>query len=176
MKIWISNLMSVPGMIQKHGITHVLSVIDHHDIDHLQLPKGFDRNNWLWLDMEDIANPDASTAPQKDQVETILAWGSLLPSDARVLVHCYAGISRSTASALALQVQDWGVDCIDLAVEWLLAARPIAVPNPVITAYADQLLAADGRLFAAAENIAKRRLLAAYGGDLSSRDHQREQD
>lgn len=164
MELFVCGIEKVPGMIHRHGISHVLSLLRGRERNDLVLPPDFDRNNWLFLDMDDVINQDADFAPQREQVKQILDWGRSLPRDARVLVHCRAGVSRSTSAALALMVQDIGVHRIDHAIEWLVDHRPIACPNPVISKYADQLLGAGGELFIRAEKVANAKLLNLYGG------------
>lgn len=164
MDIFICGVGKVPGMMHSHGITHVLSLLHSRERNELVLPRSFDHNNWLFLDMDDVINEDADFAPKLDQVRQILEWGKSLPKDARVLVHCLAGVSRSTSAALALMVQEMGVHKIDQAIEWLVDHRSIACPNPVISKHADQLLGAGGELFAKAERVANAKLLRLYGG------------
>jgi len=154
-------------MIDQHGITHVLTVITIYEIDYVKpkLPASFDKNNWLFLNMDDVIDADVPLAPQKEQVAQILEWGRSLPADAKVLVHCFAGVSRSTASALALKVQELGVDKLDECIEWLVNHRPIACPNPVITKHADELLCANGLLHQKAEAVASAKLIKGFGTD-----------
>ena len=148
-------------MIEEWNISHVLSVITLDLLNSIKLPDNFDKNNWIVIDMDDIIHVDAPNAPTKEQVFTILKWGASLPTDAKVLVHCFAGVSRSTACALALKVQDHGLDKLDKCIKWLVKHRPNACPNPVITWHADSLLAANGQLFQKAEEIANARIAQA---------------
>lgn len=127
------------------------------------LPRDFNRDNWLFLDMDDVIDEEAEFAPSFDQVRQLLEWGKSLPKDAKLLVHCRAGVSRSTSAALALMVQNLGVHRVDQAIEWLVDHRPIACPNPVISKHADRLLGAGGELFAKAERVANAKLLKLYG-------------
>lgn len=164
MELFICGLEKVPGMIHLHGITHVLSLLRGRERNELVLPPEFSRDNWLLLDMDDVISEEADFAPRIDQVKRFLEWGKGLPQDARVLVHCRAGVSRSTSAALALKVQEIGIHRIDQAIEWLVDHRPIACPNPIISKHADQLLGAGGELFAKAERVANAKLLKLYGG------------
>lgn len=163
MKITVSDVDQVPGWIHK-GATHVITLLHSSERSTLVLPKSFDRTNWLWLEMDDVISSTADSAPQTEQVERLLDWAKKLPDDAHLLVHCYAGISRSTAAALAIKVQEIGVDKVPEAIDWLLEIRPQACPNPVITSIADDLLNAKGELHAAAEEVANKKLLWLYGG------------
>ena len=138
------------------------------------MPSSFKRENWLFLEMDDVINEDAEAAPQKEQVQRLLEWSAKLPSNAHLVVHCFAGISRSTAAALAIKTQELGVDRVPDAINWLLDERPQACPNPVITKFADELLGANGELHSAAEEVANKKLLWLYGGNLGTRNNMKE--
>jgi len=173
MQITVTNVDKVPGFIHR-GATHVVSLLHSRERNLLFLPKEFKRENWLFLDMDDVISEKAEAAPKKEQVERLLAWTNKLPNDVHLVIHCHAGVSRSTAAALAVKVQELGVDRLKEAVDWLLEARPQACPNPVITKFADELLGAKGELHAAAEEVANNKLLSLYGGTLTSRNYMKE--
>lgn len=173
MQITVTNVDKVPGFIHR-GATHVVTLLHSRERNQLFLPKEFNRENWLFLDMDDVISEKAEAAPKKEQVERLLSWTNKLPSDAHLVIHCHAGVSRSTAAALAVKVQELGVDRLKEAVDWLLEARPQACPNPVITKFADELLGAKGELHAAAEEVANNKLLSLYGGNLTSRNNLKE--
>lgn len=166
MDIFVSNVGKVPSMIHHHGITHVLTLLRGREINELVLPKRFDRSNWLHIDMDDVIHADAMFAPSMEQVDKLIKWGLAIPEGGKLLVHCYAGVSRSTAAALSIKVAREGVDRIPECVSWLVEHRPIACPNPLITKHADALLEADGRLHRTAEEVASAKLLKLYGGNL----------
>jgi hypothetical protein len=119
-----------------------------------------DRKNWLLLHFEDNLDESEPNGPTIAHVEQILEWGRSLPDDAVVLVHCEAGVSRSTAAALALLVQHHGKDKIDECISLLLDVRPVACPNPLITKWADDQLGCDGKLHDAAELVANAKILS----------------
>ena len=137
------------------GATHVLSLTDPDKRPFLR--PGFDPANWLWLKFEDVLDDKDLHAPTGLHVALILEWGLTLPEDAVVVVHCEAGVSRSTAAVLALLV-DRSPDDIDGCVAKLLETRPQACPNPLITRYADEIIGCGGRLHAAAETVANERI------------------
>jgi predicted protein tyrosine phosphatase len=172
MQVSVTNVDKVPGFIHR-GATHVVSLLHSKERNQLFMPKSFKRENWLFLEMDDVIHESADCAPKKEQVERLLDWAKRLPDDAHLVVHCYAGISRSTAAALAIKVQELGVDKVGEAINWLLEIRPQACPNPVITKFADELLNAKGELHAAAEEVANAKLLWLYGGSLT-RNHMKE--
>lgn len=162
MEMTVCAVEKVPAMILFRNATHVLSLLRGRERNDLKMPRAFNKDNWLFLEMDDVIHETAEFAPTREQVAQILDWGRNLPQDAKVVVHCWAGVSRSTAAALALKVQELGVDRIDEAVKWLVDMRPIACPNPVITQFADELLNANGKLHEAAEEVANSKLLKLW--------------
>jgi predicted protein tyrosine phosphatase len=63
-----------------------------------------------------------------------------------VLIHCEAGVSRSTAAALIMYACWLGPGYEREAMERVLSLRPIAIPNRRMVALADKLLNREGRL------------------------------
>lgn len=152
---YVCSRNQVAKLTSKVGATHVLSLLDPGVRPYLH-PKT-DRNNWLLIVCCDLLKEDLPNSPQREHVQQILDWGKQLPSDAVVVVHCEAGVSRSTAAALALMVQD--TNDIDLCIKRLVDIRPVACPNPVIAKYADELLECGGKLYKAADELAQKYLI-----------------
>ena len=99
--------------------------------------------------------------PRKEHVETILAFGLDLGDDLRhLLIHCHAGISRSTAAMAMILAQASPRKSEDAIVDRLVRIRPQAWPNSRMIAFADELLGRDGRLRAAVNRVYARRLAA----------------
>ncbi|TIX80640.1 MAG: protein tyrosine phosphatase, partial [Mesorhizobium sp.] len=72
-----------------------------------------------------------------------------------LVVHCYAGISRSTASAYIIAAALAPKRCeVELA-ETLRALSPTATPNPRLIAVADTLLDRNGRMIGAIQAIGR---------------------
>jgi len=162
MKIWVCDKTKVPKMQSRHGITHVLSLLDHGDHPFLH-PLRTNKANCMMLNFPDTVDSNDPSAPTMDHVRMILAWGERLPEDANVLVHCFAGISRSTAATLAIMIQREGIDKIDECITRLLEQRPQACPNPLIIKYADELLGAGGKLFDAVDRCDHMKLVKLLG-------------
>lgn len=81
--------------------------------------------------------------PSVDDLKAALAFDR---EDASLLIHCHAGISRSTAIALAILSQRLGPGKESEAMDELLRIRPEAVPNLHIIRLADEILGRTGRL------------------------------
>lgn len=138
-------------MTSKVDASHVLSICDpgKRAWFHPRTPS----TNCKIVVFEDTVNPQYDRSPTKDHVADMLEWARNLPDDAVLLVHCEAGISRSTAMALAILVQHHGKDNINRCVDLLFAVRPEASPNPLISKYADELLNCNGELVAAVNKL-----------------------
>jgi predicted protein tyrosine phosphatase len=110
----------------------------------------------LTLRFHDISEPrQGLVAPDRTMVAELLAFGAAWREPDPLLVHCWMGISRSTAAALVLAcAANSARDETQVALA-LRAASPMASPNPLIVALADDLLGRSGRLIAAAARIGR---------------------
>lgn len=116
--------------------------------------KALDEGRHLRLEMNDIASPQpGQILPGREHVETFLdyvdGWDHAQP----LIIHCWAGISRSTAAALIAQAylhpeaspDEMATDLGDIA--------PHAYPNRRLIELADEVLGRNGQLVAAAELV-----------------------
>ena len=122
----------------------LVSIGEAHD----PAPAGFDnvapRHRFLFADTNDDAGPAV-----EDVERLILAAQSLKERSGRVVIHCQAGISRSTAAATIFYAVLLGEGEEEEAIARVLAAREIAIPNRRMIQIADELLERDGTLIAA---------------------------
>lgn len=116
-------------------------------------PAGLPR---LTLRFHDISEPrEGLVAPSRAMVAELLDFGAAWREPDPLLVHCWMGISRSTAAALVLAcAASPARDEAEIA-RALREASPTATPNPRIVALADDLLGRQGRLIAAAALIGR---------------------
>ena len=124
-------------------VTYLLSIGDVQD----ELPLGYDNvNNKLRLLVADVVTEFGAT--EKDIQQIITLAQELRGKTGRVLVHCEAGVSRSTAAALIMYACWLGSGREHEAMRRVMTQRPIAMPNPRMVEIADRLLAREGRLVA----------------------------
>lgn len=142
------------------GVTHVLSIMDPG----WATPAAFERypdHRRVELRFHDaIEADDGVILPTRADVEAVLAFGAghADDRDAHILVHCHAGVSRSTAAMTTLIVQAHPETTEDAVFERVLAIRPQAWPNLRMVGFADELLKRDGRLVAALGRLYARQL------------------
>ncbi|RWC00640.1 MAG: protein tyrosine phosphatase [Mesorhizobium sp.] len=119
-------------------------------------PASIARENHLHLVMHDIAvAQEGMTMPGEEHVRNLLDFARRWDRARPLVVHCYAGISRSTASAYIIAAALAPQRCeVELA-ETLRALSPTATPNPRLIAVADALLDRNGRMTGAIQAIGR---------------------
>ena len=154
--IHVCPLSRLEETVTRTGALHVLSVINA--ATPVQLPASFVRDNHLFVGFNDIVAPQEGLVhPAAEHVEAILGFTRRWPRTAPLVVHCYAGISRSTASAyIAACALNPARDEAAIA-NALRTASPIATPNALLVSLADRMLGREGRMIAAIAAIGRGR-------------------
>jgi predicted protein tyrosine phosphatase len=150
--IHICSLTHMPRTVAVTGARHLVTLLKSTDL--VQRPQTIHADNHLILGMDDINLPmDGYTPPAEEHVSRLLAFVRGWDRTAPLVVHCYAGISRSTAGAYVAACA-LNPARAELAIaQALRRASPTATPNSRIVALADRVLGRDGRMVAAIEGI-----------------------
>jgi predicted protein tyrosine phosphatase len=155
----ICGLEELAGHCQARGVTHVISILDPGFSEPDSI-RHFDLERRLRLHFHDVIEAMPGwIAPERWDVELLLAFGRNLgrtPSgirfevpDTHLLVHCHAGLSRSTASAILLLAQHDPARAAHDIVGQVIRHRPRAWPNLRMVEMGDALLGRDGEIVAA---------------------------
>jgi predicted protein tyrosine phosphatase len=150
--IHVCSLAALPETVRATGASHVLTVMAN--VDQVQRPVSVLPANHLKVAMDDITeHMDGFVAPSELHVEQVLTFVRGWDRGAPLVVHCYAGISRSTASAFAAACAlNPHRDEIAIARQ-IRAASPIASPNRLIVGLADKALGREGRMLRALDEM-----------------------
>ena len=150
MVLIVSPLRRLPEVIAARGPSHLVSLLPPEEM--IGTPLSFPPERHLRLEMHDISAPMAGLiAPDAAMVQEILAFGRGWDAAAPMLIHCFAGVSRSTATALAIAcARDPQADELEIALA-MRRASPSAFPNRRIVALADDILGRQGRMVEAVE-------------------------
>ena len=150
--IHVCSLARLHATVDETGARHVVTILKHSD--RVVLPDSIARENHLVISVDDIAMPmEGYTAPAQEHVERLIDFVGQWDRAAPMVVHCWAGISRSTAGAyVAACALNPGRDEMQIAQAIRQASRT-AQPNARIVSIADRLLKRDGRMVRAVETI-----------------------
>lgn len=151
----VCPLHKVASVVEDHAPSHAVSLLgSDHEMPHIP-SLGPDKH--LKLNFNDISAPmEGYVPPGQADVETLVnfiiqGWNPASP----MLIHCWAGVSRSTAGAFIAQcVLAPEKDELELAKQ-LRTASPSATPNKLMVAYADAHLGRDGRMIDAVAIIGR---------------------
>ncbi len=145
-RITICGIPELPEHAQA-GVTHVLSIIDTHEprppaLDHFP---GIDNELIRFDDI--VAEYPGFDACTPDHIATLLTFGEKVHAtqSSHLLIHCHAGVSRSTAAGGILMSQH-APGREEEAFLKLLQLRKHGWPNTRMVEFADQLLGRQGAL------------------------------
>jgi predicted protein tyrosine phosphatase len=152
--IHVCSLARLQETVDDTGARHVVSLLG--DEFRVERPAGIAAENHLWLRLHDISFPlDGYVLPDDEHIADLVQFVRNWDRRAPLVVHCYAGISRSPASAfVSVCALNAHRDEEDIA-RALRRASPTATPNMRIVSLADRLLGRNGRMVAAIESIGR---------------------
>ncbi len=156
----ISDLFQA-DTISKHWATDVVSLVNPESS--VQLPQpglGVAHRCYYFHDVteEDLKyfGPESVgyQLATPEQVTDLLEFTKRLTSESKLLVHCHAGISRSTATACGILCQHNLSPSV--AIQRVLEVRPQALPNLYLIRLFDELLDMRGSLIEAVDTELER--------------------
>jgi predicted protein tyrosine phosphatase len=150
--IHVCSLSAVPDVVVGCGAGHLVTCLA--DIEAAQTPLGILAGRHLRLRMHDIDSEQAgyiapAAAHVADLVDFVRSWDHRAP----MVIHCYAGISRSTAAAyIALCALNPATPETVIA-RRLREVSAAATPNRRLVSLADAALGRSGRMVEATSGI-----------------------
>lgn len=166
--LYVCSLSKLQQVVDEVKATHLVTVLNPEMA--MERPAGIAPERHLRLSLNDIAAtlPGfklASEQQVQQLIDFVRDWDQTTP----MVVHCWAGVSRSTASAyIAACSLNPDRSELDLALA-LREASPRATPNSHLVALADDLLGREGRMVAAIEAIG--RGADCYEGNIFAMPH-----
>jgi predicted protein tyrosine phosphatase len=152
--IYVCPLSRLAETVSTSGARHIVTIIN--DGTPVVRPDAVHAANHLRIGVHDICEPmDGMICPAEEHVSGFLRFMTTWDRQAPVVVHCFAGISRSTAAAFSglCAVRP---DLDEAEIAWRLRSRsPQATPNLRIVTLADLILGRGGRMVRAVEAIGR---------------------
>lgn len=155
----VASKTKANDVIKKYNATHLISINDRGSRT-FQSRLNPDRH--LTVHFEDTERYDEFDAPTLGAIQQILAFASRIPADSTVIVNCHAGMCRSTAVALGLAVQRYGLEALEASAIKMVDQRPIACPNRLVAHLFDLALGTNGEILAVAERISDKYMLDTH--------------
>jgi len=154
MSIWICSLAAAPQLVRQLRPSRVVSLLSPYDT--FPAFEGFGSDLHLQVPIHDIVDDIGEwRAPDLSDAESVINFVQPWDRAAPMLIHCWAGISRSTASAfITACLHNPEAEEQEIAAA-IRAASPTASPNKRLVAHADALLGRNGRMNRAVESIGR---------------------
>lgn len=153
-RVYVCPLSAVPRVVAEAGASHLLTCLQEELL--VETPEPIKSGNHLRLHVHDIAEPlPGHIAPNEEHVVRLLEFVEQWRGEGPMVVHCWAGISRSTAAAYTALCSLNPNLSEELIAAQLRNASPTAYPNRLIVRLADAALGRNGRMVAAIEGIGR---------------------
>jgi predicted protein tyrosine phosphatase len=152
--IVVSSLTHLAEVAAHYEPSHVLTLLSPDDAGQ-SLPITIAAERHLRLGFHDISEVRSGhIEPKREMIEAILAFGRGWADARPMLIHCWAGISRSSAAAFLMACERSHGYEHDIARE-LRRQAPFATPNRLMVTLADDLLGREGRMVEAVDRIGR---------------------
>jgi predicted protein tyrosine phosphatase len=151
--IHVSSLSALDGVTARLQNYELLTLLSpgHPETDW----SAFACERHVRLAFHDIVEPmPGLTLPDRGMMQAVLDFGRHTKFHQPLLIHCWAGISRSSAAAFAIACDRNPGFERDIANE-LRRRAPFVTPNRLMVRLADEILARDGRMIEAIDKIGR---------------------
>lgn len=136
----VKGLSEASVEIDRNWPTKIVSLVSRY------MPVEHQGDNHLIIRVEDVHTEDGDDYPTMTMLDEMFDFTKSFTPEDRVLVHCFAGQSRSAAAAIGILMQH-GVAWQD-AHQAVVENRDVAMPNQLITKLLDEKFGCEGALVA----------------------------
>lgn len=153
-RIHVCSIFKIADIAATTGARSLITLINQDII--VQRPEGIAPEQHLFVTVSDISDEmEGHVLAADSHVANLLDFVRLWDREHPLLIHCFAGVSRSTAaafiSACALNPHR---DESEIA-QTIRRSSPTATPNRRLVAVADDMLGRSGRMVAAIDRIGR---------------------
>ena len=144
----VTPLSALDESIRAHHPSHLVTLLSPSHM--IETPAGYAAANHLRLGINDIVDPAAGIDPPAPaHISALLDFARGWDGQRPLLLHCWAGISRSMASAFIILCDRLGPDREIEVARAMRRRAPHAAPNRLLVAHGDAALGRKGRMMAA---------------------------
>jgi predicted protein tyrosine phosphatase len=154
----VAPLSSLAAALDAHAPSHLVSLLSPENM--IATPPGFPPAMHLKLAINDIVDPKQGTVPPaREHIDALLAFSRNWDARQPLLIHCWAGISRSMASAYTVLCDRLGPGSEIQVARAMRQRAPHAQPNRLLVQHADDALGRGGGMLAALEHMGPAQLV-----------------
>lgn len=152
--LYVSSLSRLKETVERTGATRMVTLINAGTP--VERPVSIAPDDHLFLAFNDIVDPiEGMVPPGEEHVSSLLDFVRGWERSAPMVIHCWAGISRSTAGAF-ITACALTPDADEAELASVLRVRaPSATPNARLVAIADRMLGRNGRMIEAIRAIGR---------------------
>ena len=154
-QIYVCPLSKIPATVRDTGARTMVTLINEGTP--VPRPREIDEQSHLFVPISDITSAaDGHILPAAVHVEQVLAFvRSRWDRQSPLVIHCYAGVSRSTAAAFISACALDETRSEDEIAMQLRRRSPTATPNRLLIEVADTILGRKGRMIDAVARIGR---------------------
>jgi predicted protein tyrosine phosphatase len=150
--ILVTPLSALPDMLRTYRPSHLVSLLSPEFMGHA--PSDFPKERHLKLGLHDLPEPqDGKVVADELHVAALIGFGRGWDATQPMIVHCWAGVSRSMATAFALLCDRTRRGSESRIAQEMRVRAPHAQPNRLIVRHADALLKRQGAMIQAVEDL-----------------------
>jgi len=152
--IHVCSLARLHTTVDETGARHIVTLMN--DDTAVLRPDGVAVEDHLFLGMHDITfELEGYRAPAVEHVHQLIEFVTRWHRRTPLVMHCYAGISRSTAGAYIAACALNPRRAEDAIARMMRSSSPTAFPNVRLVSLADEILGRNGRMVSAIEAIGR---------------------
>ncbi|WP_158814402.1 tyrosine phosphatase family protein [Methylocapsa sp. S129] len=153
-RVHVCSLARIGEAVEETGARSLVTLLNNGTP--VTRPPAIRPERHLFIAMSDIIDPmEGHILPAERHVRDLLRFVGDWDRSAPLLIHCFAGVSRSTAAAF-ITACALGPTCSESEIaKAIRAASPTATPNSRLVAVADSILGRSGRMTDAVATIGR---------------------
>jgi predicted protein tyrosine phosphatase len=153
-RIHVCPLSAVPDIVARWDASHLVTCLPGQM--HVETPASIVPANHMRLLIDDISEPvDGLVLPDAAHVAQLIEFAAAWDRRGPMVVHCWAGISRSTAAAFIALCALNPERPEQVIAQGMREASPTAYPNRLMIRLGDAALGRSGRMISAVEAIGR---------------------
>jgi predicted protein tyrosine phosphatase len=153
-RLHVCSLARVAETVRATGARSLVTLINVDTL--VSRPAEIDPARHLFIGMSDISEPlDGHILPGEEHVKKLIAFAKAWDRGEPLVIHCHAGVSRSTAAAFIIACALAPSRRESEIADAIRRASHTATPNQRMITIADAMLKRGGRMIAAVERIGR---------------------